>query len=350
MRIYKYIPVILIGLVLSCISPLDLKIEEEDKLLVVEGYITTLPGPYFIRLTTSAKYGSVFEGQIKPEPGADIWIRDELGNITDLIDTDFGNYETPPNFRGEVGKTYTLNIRTARGEEYASLPETILPVPQVDSLYYTFKELPTTDEVEYNAGVEVFSVWQDPPDESNFYLWRNSGTYNVETFPENYQTPGGENPPMAAPKGCCRVCWVNERNADYGINIYNDINTNGSVNSQLAAFIEDDGKRFMSKYRISIQQFSLSKEAYQFLNLLRSQKSINGDIFDPPPATIRGNIINLEDPNSNVIGYFYASDVSEITEFIDRDDLPGIGSRQRIDDDCRVLRGASTLRPPDWID
>jgi hypothetical protein len=348
MKIHRYITIILIGIALSCISPLDLKIEEEDKILVVEGYITTQPGPHFIRLTTSAKYGSVFEGQIKPEPGADIWIRDELGNITNLIDADFGNYQTPPNFKGEVGKSYVLNITTARGEEYTSLPETIQPVPKVDALEYSFKELPTADPVEYNAGVEVFGVWQDPPDERNFYLWRNTGVYNIRTFPENFMTPGGENPPMPAPKPCCNTCWVTERNADFGINIYNDLNTNGATNSQLVAFIPDNRRRFMDKYEITIQQFSISKEAYSFFNLLKSQKSINGDIFDPPPATIRGNIINLENPELNVIGFFYASDVYEITDFIERENLDGIIFPESIDDDCRVIRGASTSKPPDW--
>ncbi len=100
--------------------------------------------------------------------------------------------------------------------------------------------------------------------------------------------------------------------------------------------------------QISIQQLSISKGAYQFFNLLKSQKSINGDIFDPPPATIRGNIINLEDPESNVIGYFYASDVNEISLFIERSELTDVGSTNQINDDCRVLRGATALKPPNW--
>jgi hypothetical protein len=104
----------------------------------------------------------------------------------------------------------------------------------------------------------------------------------------------------------------------------------------------------MDTYQVTIQQLSISKGAYQFFNLLRSQKSINGDIFDPPPATIRGNIINLDNPESNVIGYFYASDVKELSHFIERSELTGVGSTDQINDDCRVLRGASTLKPPDW--
>ena len=97
---------------ISCITPLNIETQVEENILVVEGYISTAPGPYTIQLTTSARYGSVFDGFIKPEPGADVWIKDDLGNTVFLIDKDYGVYETPEGFQGEVGRTYILNIET----------------------------------------------------------------------------------------------------------------------------------------------------------------------------------------------------------------------------------------------
>ena len=65
----------------SCIDPLDVSIDKEVNILVVEGFITTEPGPHMIRLTISAKYGSIFDGWIQPSPGAKVVIRDSDGNI-----------------------------------------------------------------------------------------------------------------------------------------------------------------------------------------------------------------------------------------------------------------------------
>ncbi len=347
MKFYRYIIVFFLGLALSCISPLDIRTERDVTLLVVEGYITTLPGPYTIQITKTARYGSVFEGVVKPETGADVWIKDEQGITTFLIDLENGGYQTPPGFRGVVGKTYVLNIITKVGIHYASLPETIQPVPEVESIYFEYKKQPTSDPLQFTSGMEVYAIWPDPPDETNFYIWRNSGVFYIKTFPENYLIPG-QRPQTPAPKDCCDVCWVSESNSDYSIRIHKDDNTNGMVNTQLIAFIEDDGSRFTNRYQISIEQLSITKEAYQFFNLLKNQKSINGDIFDPPPATIRGNIINLDDPESNAIGYFHASDGTQITGFIERSELGDFQPLIQVNDDCRLVRGATPVKPIDW--
>ena len=347
MRFYRYIPILLLGIGLSCISPLDIKTEKEDTLLVVQGFISTLPGPYNIRLTKSAKYGSIFDGIIKRETDAEVWITDNEGRTTFLIDRDFGIYQTPDGFHGEVGKTYVLNIETAVGVHYASLPERIDPVPKMDSIYFEYKRQPSSDSLDFRSGVDVYGVWQDPPDQSNYYIWRNSGVYVIETFPENYTIPGPP-PRVPAPKDCCKICWVSEINADFGISIFKDNNTNGMLNNQFLAFIEDNGKRFYHRYKISIDHLSISREAYQFFNLLKSQKSINGDIFDPPPATIRGNILNLDDPESNAVGYFHASDGYQISGFIDREELQDVKRQVIFNDDCRVIIGSTDIEPDDW--
>jgi len=242
-----------------------------------------------------------------------------------------------------------LNIRTANGVEYASLPETIQAVPPIDSIFFQYKKQPTKDPLDFVSGVEVFGVWQDPPDEDNYYIWRNTGVFFVKTFPERFIPPGPQfGPAVPVPKDCCDECWVSEKDADYSILIDNDNIGNGEIKTQLVAFIEDDGARYIDKYKVTINQLSLSKEAYQFFTVLKNQKSIDGDIFDPPPATIRGNILNLTNLESNVIGYFYASDGRQISGFIDRTILEDNQRMKETNDDCRVLNGATTVEPVDW--
>ena len=97
-----------------------------------------------------------------------------------------------------------------------------------------------------------------------------------------------------------------------------------------------------------IQQLSITKETYAFLNLLNNQLSIDGDIFDPPPATIRGNMINLDNPEENVIGYFYVSDVSADSVFIDKSVLEENQPMLQINDDCRILPNSTTEKPDFW--
>ena len=87
-----------------------------------------------------------------------------------------------------------------------------------------------------------------------------------------------------------------------------------------------------------VEQHSLTTEAYQFFKLLKDQASINGDIFDPPPATLRGNMINLTDPDENVIGYFRASDVAIDSMFLTRDMLVEPKPLIQINDDYSLKK------------
>jgi surface polysaccharide O-acyltransferase-like enzyme len=97
-----------------------------------------------------------------------------------------------------------------------------------------------------------------------------------------------------------------------------------------------------------IHQLSISDEAHAFFSLLDKQISIDGDIFDPPPAFIRGNMINLDNQEENVIGYFFASDAAIDTIFIKRDELDELQITRQINDDCRVINAASTEKPDFW--
>ena len=349
MKGYKRILLILLTLIYGCIDPIDLNIREEKRILVVEGYISTGPGPHRIKLSKSAKYGDVFTALIKSEVRADVWIRDNDGNVTILKEVSPGWYDTPDDWRAELNKSYTLNIITGAGTHYTSSPETVVPVAPIDSLILQFKKIPTADPAKFIPGVEVFARFQDPPDSRDFYIWRNNGTYIIKTYPELFTIIDpftGERIP--APKDCCAVCWINELNADFSVRILNDKNSNGTINTELAAFIPDNGLRFYSKYRAVIQQLSISSEAHAFFALLNKQLSIDGDIFDPPPATIRGNMINLDRQEENVIGYFHASDVSIDTVFIKRTVLDDFQIARKIPDDCRVLPGSTVFVPEFW--
>ncbi|MCZ6899183.1 MAG: DUF4249 domain-containing protein, partial [Bacteroidetes bacterium] len=256
-------------------------------------------------------------------------------------------YKTPAGFRAVVGNTYTLQI-TIVDKTYHSTPQLVTKAPKIETLILEYKKIPNEDLRDIVIGVEIYSRWQDPGgDEDNYYMWKSSGTYQIETHPEDH-TVFGLNGPIPAPLGCCATCWVDEANSDKSIRIMKDNNSNGNLVTNLAAFIEDDGRRYMDQYFITLEQHSISKEAFLFLDLLDNQLSINGDIFDPPPATIRGNMISLENPDENVIGYFMVSDVSVKSIFIPRKMLGDTKLLKVINDDCRTLINSTAQRPSFW--
>ncbi len=337
--------IIMLSLV-GCIDELNITTERVLRVLVVEGSINTGPGPHYVRLSKSAKYGSIFEDFSKKVNSALVRIRDEKGNQVILEEVESGVYATPSSFSAKVGSEYTLIVES-NTERYISLPEKVQPVAQIESLRIESKKLASNSDAVFDIGVEVYVDFQDPGDEQNFYYFENSGTYVVETNPEDFMlvTPNGNVP---APKDCCSRCWIREEAGDPEVRITSDDRFNGNVTSQLAGFIIDDGKRYTDKYLVKVSQHSLTKEAFRFFEVLQSQLSISGDLFDPPPATLRGNVINVIEPTSPVIGYFYASDVSVDSVFLESSLVAGSVAGFRLDDDCRVLPNSSDQRPVFW--
>ena len=62
---------------------------------------------------------------------------------------------------------------------------------------------------------------------------------------------------------------------------------------------------------VIIEQMSISKRAFNFWTLVQQQLSNFGSPFDTPPASIEGNMYNINDPDETVLGFFGVSNVSK---------------------------------------
>ncbi len=337
----------------ACIDPYQVDVPEGEQLLTVEGIISTGPGPHAITLTRSATYGSIFEGLIRPVSLATVVVRDNEGNVTFLTEgaEAKGTYFTPANFQAVVGRSYTLQILTAEGKVYTSTPERVESVPPISSLELRTVTIPNSGNEVPRSGVQLIAEIKDPADQNNFYYWRNGpAVYILETRPDLYTPrPTPQNPNRTPqPKDCCIQCFRTEVSNNQSLFVVNDDNFNGLTARVPAAFIEDDGFRFVNKFRMDLKQYSVSQGAYRFLRLVKQQAEISGSIFDPPPATIRGNMISLDNPDEVVLGYFMAGGETTRRIYIDKSDLTFAQNRAIVPDDCRVVAGASIDPPSDW--
>lgn len=63
------------------------------------------------------------------------------------------------------------------------------------------------------------------------------------------------------------------------------------------------------------QQLSISEEYHDFLVELFTQTGNQGLSFigNPPPASIRSNVLNIDNPSNRALGYFYTVDIAEET-------------------------------------
>ena len=77
----------------SCIDPIDFSKGNNSKNLVVDGLITSEPGPYVVYLTRTTDYSSTGEF-VEEVEGAIVIISDDLGNSESLTQIFPGVYKT----------------------------------------------------------------------------------------------------------------------------------------------------------------------------------------------------------------------------------------------------------------
>lgn len=322
--------------------------DEPSRMLSVEGFITTGEGPHEIRLSRVARFGPSFIGFNLPETRAVVLVRDDQGMVVELLESDPGVYKTIPGFKGKIGNSYNLEIQLSNGTRYISKPEMLVSVPRVDSLSYSSVKTPTTNRFVEEVGVQVFAHFQDPDEETNYYYWRPiESTFILVSEPDAPGTQGGTT------ASCCSRCFHTDVPKPANVITVGDSDFNGTYQNRFIAYVVDNGMRFKEAYRLDILHLSISQEAQRFLSLVNQQLSLTGSVFDPPPANIRGNLINLDDPNEQVLGYFFVSDVQLLRVYIEQSKLEHYKIPQAFNPfDCRqYLRlmdplGRNPIPPP----
>lgn len=314
--------------------------------MVVDGEITNEPGPYTVRISRSFAIGNFNNLLVE---GAEVTITDQNGNQVLLTEQSPGKYQTKPSdLIGREGSTYILHIQLPDGTEYESLPETLHPTPPIDSIHYELKE-----GVEFLGDFteNTFTYFQmyvnltDPPGRENFYRWEST---RVMEFESDLPTYPPEIDPPPDPPECCYLCYLYNYDQS-NIAIASDRFADGQEMKNIP--VTRIGNGYENIFSFRLRQYSLTARAYDFFSRIKSQQENTGSIFDTPPGSIRGNIVNVDDSREQVLGYFSASAVARKTIVVPR--FRYVASGRILFEyvgDCREVDGAVAEVPEEFVD
>lgn len=261
----------------GCQEVIQIDLEEGKKRLVIEGRIEKIEdntsGYQSISLSSTSDYFS--NSQTPRVTGATVSVSDDSGNIYLFQESSSiaGLYETY-NLNAQIGSTYTLFIEYD-GEVYSG-SEKLYEVTSIDSIYQEFKPDNLFDE----EGIRIKIDFTDPPMKDNFYLWQQ-----FQDGKSYIDVNGGTKWTIISP-----------------VEFFNGLKIIGKE--------PNDEMIFTLGQTALVRQLSISKNEYDYMFLLYDQAT-GGGPFDAPPATIRGNIENITNPDNYPLGYFGASEVSE---------------------------------------
>lgn len=251
----------------ACTEPIDLDLNEgENNHLVVEGEITNVPGPHYVRLTRSTSY---FYNQPAPaELGASVTISDGEQTFVLTDDDNDGTYWTDSTACGVPGRTYTLDIELANGETYTA--SDYMPYPnRLDTLYYEYTnrylDIPLQQYHYFFYG--SFTEQKGVEDCYVFYVYFNDSCYNAE-FKD--------------------VKWASDGNCE-GCGVFDDI------------LLCDANKDSIPEKPVArFDLYTISPEYCTFISDFSTETFGNMAILQGPPANISTNVSN------GALGFFCA--------------------------------------------
>ncbi|NUN99943.1 MAG: DUF4249 domain-containing protein [Saprospiraceae bacterium] len=282
------IPVILLsGTVFfhSCIDALEFTPTEGEKLLVVDGKLSASAGVQTLRLSETGVVGR--SDNFSPVTGATITLQDDEGRVVGYSETAPGIYQFSGNLiQGTSGRTYTLHIQS-RGKTYVSKAETMPQRIEADSSFFSIAN---------SKFVYVYSSVQIPADLARgpFLKWRINNVYQV-------------NEVYCGPFDPTNVCYVTQTFSNQLLPILDgSLLARGEAARPFVAVKEAD-KAFGEVAYFNLYMETLTPDAFKYWNKVSLLLTQSGSFFDAPPGAIRGNIINVNNPEELVLGYFYAA-------------------------------------------
>ncbi|MCK5441486.1 MAG: DUF4249 domain-containing protein [Maribacter sp.] len=356
----------------SCSDPVEPQFEYKEGLVYVDALITDIAETSYVKVTESfSEFGvnkSVFVSDAQVS-----FINTKSGIVVDLVE-DENTYIPSPDFAAKIGEQWELRVLLPNGKEYRSEPEILSgPVEIVELKIKYDPEL--SFENSYNRFVPGHSImisFDDPKKEENYYYWRFRSfeklIYCKECFEGIFRNGECEtNPTIVIPPRkprytySCQVdCW-RVRYSDEII-IFSDEFTNGTTISNLQVgevllFTNDN-------ILVELQQFSISPNAFRYLQTLKDIVDNNSGFNSPLPAPLIGNIYNTNDNEEFVLGMFIAASASKKSAFIERIFIeePQLEARiiNSVEEDetpspiviyapCQESRLRTSIMPNDWV-
>jgi hypothetical protein len=357
----------------ACVDPIAFDAPPAAELLVIDGSITDQQGPYTVKITRGLGLDADTNAP-PPVTGVVVKLHDDLGSVENFTETAPGMYSTGGTIRGTIGRSYHITLQMPDGSALQSEPEKILPTGEVQSIRYEF-EPRRADKGFGILPADVFNIYIDadggPEVNNESYLrWRFTGTYKVETFPQLHMTlsqefyyrdprpcsgfvvapaPNGGVLEQVAPCVCC-TCWVKLFETQPQLSDTELVN-DGQFRNLKVGEVPINPDSFFHKVLVEVEQMSISKVAFDYFRIIRTQKEGASDLFQPAQGRLRGNISS---PNNKyqVVGLFWAASISKKSIYLSRTDVPyPLAPMEILTEPCYVVfQNATTTKPANWND
>jgi hypothetical protein len=307
-----FIPALILLFCGSCIEPFEPEIDESRDLVVISGMISDLPGMHRVAVSRSSSYRNP---EFRPLGGCLVAVYNDRGDMVQYTDSGHGIYtaDVPESFL-DTGDAASLWVMTPDLKEYRSEFDRLLPCPRIDSIYVNQEIMETSDPDKNIPGIRFYLDMSGSLSESRNVLWRIQESWEYWASLIGNKLWWGDRVEDYYSGGLFR-CWKELSLEKFYLGTTRNLSSN-HLRQVALNFVSDETDRLSITYSILVQQQSLTPETYEYWSLVNDQVSETGGYLEKQPASVRGNIYNVNDPDEVVLGCFYASQVQEQRIFV----------------------------------
>lgn len=223
-----------------------------------------------------------------------------------------------PEFDIDYGKAYKIRVEMRDGRIFESALDTILPVPTPEKLQVNKEIVRGVNSIGNVEDLSIISFSVDTPlkvspdAENTRLLWELEATHIFSDSPMSY-----------GQAACWPIRIEEEPKQCYVTNslFTNYIPLNGptikSPSVEKYEILEIVPTwLFAEGYYLTVFQESLTEASLEYWEQVHQLVSRTGDIFEPPDAKVTTNFVNIENPEEEVYGFFYATEEKILRAYV----------------------------------
>ena len=273
--------------------------------LVVEGLLNGGSGPTVIKLSRTVNI--LDSGKIRPELNAFVTVESESGNIYTFTPGINGEYTFPQLPLNETVR-YRLRIKTAAGKDYLSDFVPVKNAPVIDSV--SWQRVSGAE-----PGIQLYVNTHDASNKTQYYRWEFDETWEYHSFYISKWEYKNDNMVMRLNQDTIFYCWAREPPTRIVTGSSAKL-TQDVISLAPLTVIPQNSIKLSVRYSILVKQYALTKQAFEYWDLMKKNTEQIGTLFDPQPSRLFSNIHSLNDPTELVLGYISAGSVAEKRIFI----------------------------------
>ena len=282
--------------------------------LVINAQITSVPGNQTIQISRS---DGLLYPEFIPESNCVVEVENEEGDLVSFTEATPGYYsaDVPASFIS-FGSRYMIRVLTSEGSLYLSDYSQLNPPTAINKIYYEPESYPTIDPEVSIDGIRFYIDFKIDPDSSEFMRWELLETYEFHNPPYEGFIYSYDRVLRPLPDSLSdRQCWITGNvNELFTLDAANLSQTDYTY--MPLHFVSNETQRLSYGYSLLVRQHAMDAASFRYWNELKKNSHTGGGLYDRLPSITPSNIVNIDDPEESVLGFFGVSGVTEMRVFV----------------------------------